>query len=159
MASCSRSVPWGSLRQCARSPQVPPRRPVVRTAAPRDRVWRGVGAVTLPFEPLVAVPASPYRGIQAFRYADRAIFFGREEETRTLARLIVVYRGVFLYGDSGDGKSSLVNAGLLPEAQRLGFAPVRVRVQPRPGEELVVERIPTSDDGEGVAGSARGRDR
>jgi hypothetical protein len=58
-----------------------------------------------------------------------------------------VYRGVFLYGDSGNGKSSLVNAGLLPQARLLGFAPVRVRVQPRKGEELVIDQIAISDDG------------
>jgi hypothetical protein len=58
-----------------------------------------------------------------------------------------VYRGVFLYGDSGNGKSSLINAGLLPQARRLGFEPVRVRVQPRAGEEIVIEQIAISDDG------------
>jgi WD40 repeat protein len=60
---------------------------------------------------------------------------------------VAVYRGVFLYGDSGNGKSSLVNAGLLPQARRLGFEPVRVRVQPRAGEEVVIEPIEISDDG------------
>jgi len=63
-----------------------------------------------------------------------------------LASLVAVYRGVMLYGDSGNGKSSLINAGLLPEATRLGFHPERVRVQPRAGEELVIERIPTGED-------------
>jgi len=64
--------------------------------------------------PAVAVPAAPYRGIRPFRYVDHAIFFARDEETRQLESLVAVYRGVMLYGDSGAGKSSLVNAGLLP---------------------------------------------
>ena len=59
-----------------------------------------------------------------------------------------MYRGVLLYGDSGSGKSSLVNACLIPEAIRLGFAPERLRVQPRASEELVVERIRSADDNE-----------
>ena len=92
------------------------------------------------------MPATPYRGIQPFRYVDHAIFFAREEQTRHLASLVAVYRGVMLYGDSGAGKSSLINAGLLPEATRLGFYPERVRVQPRIGEELVIERIATAED-------------
>jgi hypothetical protein len=54
---------------------------------------------------------------------------------------------VLLYGDSGNGKSSLINAGLLPQARRLGLEPVRVRVQPRTGEELVIEQIAISDEG------------
>ena len=95
-----------------------------------------------------AVPSIPYRGIQPFRYLDHAIFFAREEETRRLASLVSVYRGVLLYGDSGSGKSSLVNAGLIPEAIHLGFAPERLRVQPRASEELVVERIRSADDDE-----------
>jgi WD40 repeat protein len=53
-----------------------------------------------------------------------------------------------LYGDSGAGKSSLINAGLVPAAIRLGFAPERLRVQPRESGELVVERIAVADDGE-----------
>ena len=65
-----------------------------------------------------------------------------------MASLVSVYRGVLLYGDSGSGKSSLVNAGLIPEAIQLGFAPERLRVQPRASEELVVERIRSADDDE-----------
>ena len=65
-----------------------------------------------------------------------------------MASLVSVYRGVLLYGDSGSGKSSLVNAGLIPEAMRLGFAPERLRMQPRASEELVIERILRADDEE-----------
>ena len=61
-----------------------------------------------------------------------------------------MYRGVLLYGDSGSGKSSLVNAGLIPEALALGFEPDRLRVQPRAGGELVVERTVTADDEQDV---------
>ncbi len=95
-----------------------------------------------------AVPSIPYRGIHPFRYLDHAIFFARGEETRRLASLVSVYRGVLLYGDSGSGKSSLINAWLIPEAVRLGFAPERLRVQPRASEELVIERIRSADDDE-----------
>jgi hypothetical protein len=63
---------------------------------------------------------------------------------------VTVYRGVMLYGESGVGKSSLINAGLIPEAQRLGFHPERLRVQPRAGEELVLQRIATAGDDVGL---------
>jgi WD40 repeat protein len=53
---------------------------------------------------------------------------------------------VFLYGESGAGKSSLINAGLIPAAAREGLRADRLRVQPRLGEELVVERIPVTGD-------------
>ena len=100
-------------------------------------------------EPVVAVPTVPYRGIQPFRYVDYAIFLAREHETEDLLDLVTIYRGVLLYGASGDGKSSLINAGLLPAAARRRLNPERVRVQPRRGEEIVLERIATTEDDDG----------
>ena len=94
-----------------------------------------------------AVTRLPYRGIQPYRYADHLIFFARDEEARDLLRLVVVYRAVMLYGDSGSGKSSLINAGLMEAAQRKGFQPERIRVQPTEGQELVVERIAHDEAG------------
>jgi hypothetical protein len=88
-----------------------------------------------------SIPDSPYRGIESFRYADQAIFFAREAEAQKLLRYVTIYRGVLLYGDSGSGKSSLVNAGFIPLALEEGFTPDRLRVQPVPGEEIIVERI------------------
>lgn len=55
--------------------------------------------------------------------------------------LVTAYRGVLLYGDSGAGKSSLVNAGLIPAAIEEGRAVERLRVQARSNEELVLERM------------------
>jgi hypothetical protein len=91
-------------------------------------------------------PRSPYRGIEEFRYVDAPIFFGRDFEARRLLRLITIHRGVLLYGDSGVGKSSLVNAKVMPLAVDDGYAPERVRVQPVRGAEFVVERIAPTDD-------------
>ena len=92
------------------------------------------------------IPTAPFRGIDAFRFSDRGIFFARDDESRNLLRYITVYRGVLLYGESGAGKSSLVEAGILADAISDGLWPERIRVQPRGNEELVVERIPVSPD-------------
>lgn len=85
------------------------------------------------------LPDSPYPGIEPFSYMDRSVFFARAAEIRSLLRLIVLYRGVLLYSDSGTGKSSLVNAGVLPRAFEEGFQAERIRVQPRRAEEIVVQ--------------------
>jgi Flp pilus assembly protein TadD len=93
------------------------------------------------------LPSAPYRGIEPFRFVDKPIFSARPDEVRKLVRLITIYRGIFFYGESGAGKSSLINAGLIPALLDEGFAPERVRVQPIAGHELVVERIALTDEG------------
>jgi WD40 repeat protein len=94
------------------------------------------------------LPDSPYPGIEPFSYAGRNVFFARETEARTLIRLIVMYRGVLLYSDSGTGKSSLVNAGLIPLTIDEGYQPERIRIQPTRGQEIIAERISEKADGE-----------
>jgi uncharacterized protein YjbI with pentapeptide repeats len=85
--------------------------------------------------------STPYRGIEPYRFVDRAIFYARESDTRKLLRYVTIYRGVLLYGNSGAGKSSLINAGLIPALIQENFAPDRIRVQPVAGEEFIVERV------------------
>ena len=90
-------------------------------------------------------PATPFRSLDPFRFADAGILAGREDEVEKLVRLITMYRGVLLYGESGSGKTSLVNAGLLPRLIREGYWPHRIRVQPQAGHEFVLEPIECSD--------------
>ncbi len=95
------------------------------------------------------LPESPFRGIESFRFIDKQVFFARKQETQKLLRYITIYRGVLLYGASGTGKSSLLNAGLFPAARDEGYAVERLRVQPRRGEEIIVERIQRTDSDTG----------
>ena len=91
------------------------------------------------------LPDAPYRGIEPFRFTDQQIFAARTEETWTLLSNVTLYRAVLLYGESGTGKSSLVNAGLLPQALKENYVPDRLRVQPIAGREIKVERIRISN--------------
>lgn len=67
---------------------------------------------------------NPYRGLDAFRETDNALFFGRDDMVRQLwIRLLALPRDqaprlLPILGASGSGKSSLVRAGLLPELVR-----------------------------------------
>jgi hypothetical protein len=88
-----------------------------------------------------SLPDTPYPGIESFRFIDQPIFAAREDETWNLLSNILIYRGVLLYGDSGSGKSSLVNAGLIPAALDEKLIANRLRIQPRAGKEIKIERI------------------
>jgi hypothetical protein len=56
----------------------------------------------------------PFPGLRPFAQEDHKYFFGREDQTFSLYRLIDRCRFVAVVGSSGSGKSSLVRAGLLP---------------------------------------------
>jgi tetratricopeptide (TPR) repeat protein len=70
---------------------------------------------------------NPWPGLRAFTENDRDFFFGRERETSELLELVQRSSVVVLYGQSGLGKTSLLQAGLLPDLKRADFLPLRVR--------------------------------
>ena len=79
--------------------------------------------------PLVSVSGivdSPYRGLGAFEEQDAAFFFGREAATtELLSRMSRHLQGAGLLvvsGVSGAGKSSLLQAGVLPRIRGAGLA-------------------------------------
>ncbi|MEV4380797.1 AAA family ATPase [Streptosporangium sp. NPDC049644] len=61
---------------------------------------------------------SPYRGLAPFGEADAEVFYGREQVTAQLARMLATRLDglgmLVVTGPSGAGKSSLLRAGLLP---------------------------------------------
>lgn len=92
-------------------------------------------------------PSSPYRGIDPYRFVDSPIFFARRTDTFELQRSVMIFKGMLLFGGSGAGKSSLIQAGLLPKMLDTKFFPDRIRVQNRVDEEIIIERISLNDDG------------
>lgn len=62
---------------------------------------------------------SPYPGLEAFTAQQEKIFFGRGRETGALLQNFskLDTRFIAVVGSSGSGKSSLVNAGLIPRLQ------------------------------------------
>ncbi|MGP9020039.1 nSTAND1 domain-containing NTPase [Streptomyces sp. BR1] len=101
----------------------------------------------------VAVPGGvcPYRGLASYRQQDARWFFGRERSRDALvAQLRAAEKTgglVMLVGASGAGKSSLLNAGLVPALQNGGQSKEKARqvLQLVPGADPLVElarRIP-----------------
>jgi WD40 repeat protein len=73
---------------------------------------------------------NPYPGPRAFLRGED--LYGRERETVELLDLLIAERIVLLYSPSGAGKTSLIQAALMPALEREGF---RVLPPMRPGFE------------------------
>jgi hypothetical protein len=64
---------------------------------------------------------NPYVGPRPFERQDRDLFFGRDREASDLLSLIIAHRALLLYAQSGAGKTSLLNARLIPLLEEEGF--------------------------------------
>ena len=67
--------------------------------------------------PVDATPIEPYVGPRSFRKDQREFFFGRDEEADELVSVITAHSAVLLYSQSGAGKTSLLNAKLIPKLE------------------------------------------
>src|SRR6266545_512089 len=81
----------------------------------------------------------PWPGLVPFREAYSRFFFGRSLEQEELLRSI--RRGIttLLFGESGLGKTSLLQAGLFPRLRENGYLPVLVRL------DYAAEALPPSE--------------
>ena len=81
-----------------------------------------------PVTPTDATRRSPFKFLDSYDIEDADIFFGRDSEIAELLRHFHSFGHVLIYGESGAGKSSLVQCGLrsqIPAADAL-FIPLRV---------------------------------
>jgi hypothetical protein len=67
-----------------------------------------------------------YPGASPFEGSQEHIFFGRDKDIDKLQKLIVLRSQVLLYSKSGIGKTSLLNAGVMPRLKKK-FLPVFIR--------------------------------
>ena len=72
---------------------------------------------TIPPAEVQTTPLEPYVGPRSFRREQRAFFFGRDEEADELVSIITAHAAVLLYSQSGAGKTSLLNAKLIPKLE------------------------------------------
>ena len=64
---------------------------------------------------------NPYVGPHPFQPEQSHLFFGREREASELLAIVIANRVVLFFAQSGAGKTSLLNARLIPELQGKGF--------------------------------------
>jgi WD40 repeat protein len=90
-------------------------------AAPAPAAGEGGDAVALDEQ-------HPWPGLAAYDEGASAFFHGRAEEAAELLRLIRLAPLTVLYGKSGLGKSSLLQAGVFPALRAERYLPVYVRL-------------------------------
>lgn len=68
---------------------------------------------------------NPWLGLEAYKEGE--VLYGRDDDIRDLSQSVLNDTDTLLYGKSGIGKSSILNAGIIPAARRHGFLSVLVR--------------------------------
>lgn len=94
------------------------------------------------FTPTSTVDANnPWLGLTSFTEETRGFFHGRDEEGAELARRVQRKPLTILFGQSGLGKTSILQAGLVPRLRPEGFCPVYVRLDYNPQAPSPAEQI------------------
>lgn len=70
----------------------------------------------------------PWPGLESYPESGRAFFHGRDDEIVRLLGLVDAHPLVLLYGESGLGKTSLLQAGVFPRLRERHVLPVLVRL-------------------------------
>ena len=81
---------------------------------------------------------NPWLGLESYKEGE--VLYGRDKDIRDLTQCVLNDKDTLLYGKSGIGKSSILNAGILPAARRNGYVPVLVRLSHK-GEFLYLDQI------------------
>lgn len=71
---------------------------------------------------------SPFLGLQYYSEKDANNFYGRDEEVDKLTTLLQINTLTLVFGKSGTGKTSLLNAGVFPKLRNNYFLPFRIRL-------------------------------
>ncbi len=83
----------------------------------------------------------PWIGLASFTEGDRSFFAGRGDEIEDLLRLVRRDTLTLLYGVSGLGKTSLVQAGLFPALREENILPVPIRLDYLEGALPLADQI------------------
>jgi len=83
----------------------------------------------------------PWPGLLPFTEDTQMFFHGREAEADELFRLIEREPLTVLFGQSGLGKSSLLNAGVFPRLRRAGYLPVYLRLTLDAAAPALIEQV------------------
>ena len=84
---------------------------------------------------------NPWPGLASFTEENSGFFFGRDKETTELVRLIRRNVLTVLFGQSGLGKSSLLQAGAFPALRAADYFPLYVRLDHDPAAPALADQV------------------
>ena len=84
---------------------------------------------------------SPWLGLLPFTEETQRFFFGRDAEIREIFLRVRDQTLTILYGQSGYGKTSLLNAGLIPKLRADCFRPVLLRLRFENCDSSLIEQV------------------
>lgn len=90
---------------------------------------------------------NPWKGLNFYREGE--ILYGRDSEIQSIALYVINNIQTVLYGKSGIGKSSIINAGVFPIARKSGLFPISVRLK-HDEETVYLEQIKTAFKESGI---------
>jgi hypothetical protein len=76
--------------------------------------------------------AKPYKGPESYQVEDAEVFFGRDGEANQVIAKILSSRFTLVHAQSGAGKTSLINARIIPGLEAKGWNTVRILPQNDP---------------------------
>ncbi len=85
--------------------------------------------------------ANPYLGLSPFKEENSGFFFGRSTQVDRLMAFVKTHTLTILYGRSGYGKTSIIQAGLFPQLRRQGFLPLYIRIKFDGSAESLLNQI------------------
>ena len=80
---------------------------------------------------------APYRFLSSYELTDAALYAGREADLDRLEGEVLAHRLVVLQGPVGAGKTSLLQAGLIPRLMARGYLTLLARDYAQPTEGLI----------------------
>ena len=89
---------------------------------------------------------NPWLGLASYEYEDAYRFFGREKELASLKETVCNNLITTIYGISGAGKTSLINAGMCPLLEKESYLPIRIRLEHCSGKTYSEQIIDSVQD-------------
>ena len=90
---------------------------------------------------------NPWKGLASYTYQDADSFYGRDQELRDIVGVVKKNAFTTLYGISGAGKTSIINAGLIPLLDKQSFLPIYIRLDHNAGHIPYDAQIINAVDG------------